>query len=70
MHNFNVEYDYDSVMHYSANAFAKETDKPTIIPLKPLENAEIGQRERLSQKDIERINNMYCEEKKETKELE
>ncbi|XP_021949843.1 zinc metalloproteinase nas-13 [Folsomia candida] len=55
---FNVTYDYGSLMHYSKYSFATNTSIPTIIPIDP--NAEIGQRERLSDKDIYKINAMYC----------
>ena len=59
---FDIEYDYDSVLHYSAHAFAVNKKRSTITPLKPLGDAKLGQRERLSKKDIERLNKMYCEE--------
>lgn len=55
--NFGTSYDLNSVMHYHKNAFS--ADENTIVPLKyDVENA-IGQRERLSPGDIQRINNMY-----------
>lgn len=50
------EYDYDSIMHYSAYAFSKNSLK-TIIPYD--ESALIGQRTHLSEKDIVAINTMY-----------
>ncbi len=50
------EYDYNSVMHYSAYAFSKNGEK-TIIPL--LDNVEIGQRNRISKKDFAAVNYMY-----------
>ena len=50
------DYDYQSIMHYPANAFSKNGGK-TIIPLST--GVEIGQRERLSDKDIAAINAMY-----------
>ena len=62
-HNFNqhisdgddiFEYDYDSIMHYPANAFAIDRSKPTIISPKP-----IGQRDGLSPADIETVNKIY-----------
>lgn len=57
--NFGVEYDYGSVMHYGKTAFSIDgTD--TIIPLKDLKGEVMGQRQRLSKSDIERINKMYC----------
>ena len=50
------EYDYQSIMHYPANAFSKN-GLDTIIPLKS--NVEIGQRKTLTEKDIAAINAMY-----------
>ncbi|KTC84973.1 Dot/Icm T4SS effector Zinc-dependent metalloprotease LegP [Legionella brunensis] len=50
------DYDYQSIMHYGAYAFSKNGQK-TIIPL--VDDIEIGQRERLSDKDIAAINDMY-----------
>lgn len=50
------DYDYQSIMHYGPYAFSKNGQK-TIIPLS--EYVEIGQRERLSEKDIAAINAMY-----------
>ncbi|CDZ76172.1 Flavastacin precursor [Legionella massiliensis] len=50
------DYDYQSIMHYSAFAFSKN-GKKTIIPL--TDGAVIGQREQLSEKDIAAINAMY-----------
>ena len=52
------EYDYQSIMHYSAVAFSKNGLK-TIIPL--VAGVEIGQRIKLSKKDIAAINSMYPE---------
>ncbi|XP_069952150.1 hatching enzyme 1.2-like isoform X2 [Cherax quadricarinatus] len=53
-----VEYDVGSIMHYGANAFAKDPNKPTIVPKQP--NEEIGQRKALSEKDKRKVNLMYC----------
>lgn len=50
------DYDYQSIMHYRADAFSKN-GKKTIIPL--MDNVEIGQREHLSEKDIAAIEAMY-----------
>lgn len=47
------DYDYLSIMHYSAYAFSKNHQK-TIIPLQG--NYDIGQRQYLSPKDIQSIN--------------
>jgi hypothetical protein len=66
MYNFNQhisdgedygDYDYQSIMHYTAHAFSKN-GKPTIVPLQ--ENVEIGQRDHLSLKDIAAVNGMYA----------
>ena len=54
---FNVTYDYGSVMHYSAYGFAINASIPTIIPNEP--NTIIGQRDGLSEKDAQKLNNMY-----------
>nr|XP_032295602.1 zinc metalloproteinase nas-7 isoform X1 [Drosophila virilis] len=54
--NFGVEYDYQSVMHYSSLAFSKN-GKATIEPLDPY--ASLGQRRGLSDKDISKLNEMY-----------
>lgn len=50
------EYDYNSIMHYAADAFSKN-GLATIVPLQ--ENAVIGQRTNLSEKDIAAINALY-----------
>jgi astacin len=62
-HNFNQHisdgddvgnYDYGSIMHYGAFAFAKDTSKPTIVAPQP-----IGQRTGLSAGDIAAVKSMY-----------
>ncbi len=50
------DYDYQSIMHYTAYAFSKNGEK-TIMPLQ--DNIEIGQRDHLSNKDIAAVNAMY-----------
>jgi hypothetical protein len=50
-------YDYGSVMHYDAYAFAVDDTIPTIIPHDP--DAVIGQRDTLSAVDIERVQIYY-----------
>ncbi|TMW46255.1 hypothetical protein DOY81_008664 [Sarcophaga bullata] len=54
--DFDVGYDYQSCLHYRAAAFSVNGE-PTIRTLDP--NVEIGQREELSKKDIDKINVMY-----------
>ncbi|XP_022918847.1 zinc metalloproteinase nas-7-like [Onthophagus taurus] len=53
---FGVDYDYESVMHYSAYAFSIN-QKPTIVTNKP--KAQIGQRKGFSVGDIRKIRSMY-----------
>lgn len=64
-HNFNQhitdgddlgDYDYGSIMHYPGNAFARNPNVPTIIPVN---GSEIGQREALSAGDIAAVHQMY-----------
>jgi len=55
--DFGVPYDYDSVMHYSANAFARKKGLITIEPKDP--NAKIGQRNGFSTRDLEKLAIMY-----------
>ncbi|XP_050393443.1 meprin A subunit beta-like [Patella vulgata] len=50
-------YDYESVMHYSAYAFANNRQKPTIIPKQ--RGAVIGQRTHLSPIDIQEMQILY-----------
>lgn len=50
------EYDYGSIMHYDKFAFSKN-GKPTIVPKDP--NAQIGQRNGLSNKDIQAFDVIY-----------
>lgn len=54
--DFDIEYDYNSVMHYGRTGFSKN-GQPTMVPKDP--NAEIGQRIALSRRDIEKLNRMY-----------
>ena len=65
IHNFNQhitdgddvgDYDYGSIMHYPANAFAIDRTRPTILTA----NGEpIGQRDGLSEGDIAAVNAIY-----------
>lgn len=59
--NLGVEYDYGSVMHYSKGAFSKDGND-TIIALRDLNGQTMGQRLRMSDNDIARLNRMYCNE--------
>ncbi|WP_213772870.1 M12 family metallopeptidase [Bradyrhizobium sp. dw_78] len=53
-------YDFDSIMHYEANAFACDPSKPTIVPKGPLPaNVRLGQRDHLSAGDIEAVKGIY-----------
>jgi len=61
-HDFD-EYDYQSIMHYSAYAFSKNQQK-TIVPIQ--RDVEIGQRRFLSSKDIAAVNAMCIDEPKES----
>ncbi|KAH8261843.1 hypothetical protein KR038_001081 [Drosophila bunnanda] len=55
--NFGEPYDYDSVMHYLPHAFSNN-GKPTIVALrKGIHN--MGQRIRMSNTDIRKLNKMY-----------
>ena len=51
-------YDYGSIMHYPANAFAIGT-LPTITALQPLNGAVMGQRSAVGPTDQETIDNLY-----------
>lgn len=50
-------YDYDSIMHYSAYAFAIDKSKPTIVPRQS--GRKIGQRDRLSLGDVATVSIIY-----------
>ena len=54
-----TDYDYGSVMHYPGDAFAINEDVPTIITKDPEAQDEIGQRVRMSEADIERVQILY-----------
>uniref|UniRef100_A0AB38ZE74 Metalloendopeptidase n=1 Tax=Ectomocoris sp. TaxID=3104572 RepID=A0AB38ZE74_9HEMI len=56
---FNVPYNYLSVMHYPAVSFSKNGE-PTIIPKdKDVDIDSLGQRQRVTKLDFEKINLMY-----------
>lgn len=46
-------------MHYSAKAFSNN-GQDTLAPIKSIGNDHLGQRSKLSDKDIARLNKMYC----------
>jgi hypothetical protein len=55
-------YDYCSIMHYVPIAFSKypfDKSKMTIVPTQPVSNCEIGQRDFLSEGDINAIRDLY-----------
>jgi Astacin (Peptidase family M12A) len=56
---FGQPYDFDSIMHYPANAFAKDAAKPTIKPKEKYRDKAIGQQRGLSSIDVKKINLMY-----------
>jgi hypothetical protein len=52
-------YDFDSIMHYEADAFSCN-GQPTIVPVKPLPpGAILGQRDHISKEDAAVINSIY-----------
>ncbi|XP_015227342.1 PREDICTED: meprin A subunit beta-like [Cyprinodon variegatus] len=53
-----VPYDYESVMHYSKNAFSNGKG-PTIVTLDPNFKDVIGQRLEMSPRDVEELNLLY-----------
>ncbi|CAN9498573.1 unnamed protein product [Ophioblennius macclurei] len=55
--NLGVTYDYSSIMHYGPTAFSINGGK-TIIPTRN-PHARIGQRDRLSPLDIQKLNKLY-----------
>lgn len=58
--HLNQPYDYDSIMHYKSNSFAKDPTRPTITPkLKLTEGVVLGQRDHLSQIDIIMLQTLY-----------
>ena len=63
-HNFDIAYDYGSVMHYSEVAFAQEENKPVLLATEPHNQNTMGQRIRPSFSDVRVMNSYYgCAEK-------
>ena len=58
-----IEYDYYSVMHYSAAQCATKTSLSFTLK-KPGRLRSVGQRNYLSKKDIQHINTIHCASKK------
>lgn len=57
-----LPYDYASIMHYRASAYAQDPSTPVMLPLVPCAMAIMGQREVLSPSDVARLNRLYgCE---------
>ncbi|XP_062276030.1 hatching enzyme 1.2-like [Scomber scombrus] len=56
--NQGTTYDYGSVMHYHQYAFSKN-NKPTLVGI-PDPNVEFGTAPEMSEKDIIRLNRLYC----------
>ena len=57
--NYEFGYDFLSVMHFSVKAFSLDDNFHTI---NTINDTYIGQRTKLTQKDIARVNNVYCNE--------
>ena len=56
-----VHYDYGSIMHYSAYAFSRN-GKPTIEATdKSISRRVMGQRSKLSTRDLQHIDALYCD---------
>lgn len=57
---YGEKYDYDSIMHYSANAFSKDNN-PFLLTIVPKEGkvGELGRRLNYSDTDIHKIQKMY-----------
>ncbi|XP_078112339.1 hatching enzyme 1.2-like [Sander vitreus] len=56
--NQGTTYDYGSVMHYSKYAFSKN-NQPTLVAI-PDPSVQFGLASEMSQKDIIRLNKLYC----------
>ncbi|XP_066962091.1 blastula protease 10-like isoform X2 [Macrobrachium rosenbergii] len=61
--NGNVPYDTSSIMHYGGSFFSK-VGKPTLMTKNPLHQWHLGQRDRLTFRDVQVVNNLYgCTER-------
>lgn len=58
--SFGVDYDVDSVLHYSPYAFSKNNLMTIQTLYGPKLNDRMGQREGFSKGDIQKIKQMYC----------
>ncbi|XP_032869678.1 astacin-like metalloendopeptidase [Amblyraja radiata] len=57
--NLKTKYDYGSILHYSRSAFSRN-GQPTLTPVgQPGRGTVIGQRHRLSQLDLLKVNRLY-----------
>lgn len=57
-----LPYDYTSVMHHKADAFAVDASEPVLWPLVPCARPVIGQQKEMSRSDVARLNRLYgCE---------
>ncbi|XP_055350708.1 hatching enzyme 1.2-like [Paramacrobiotus metropolitanus] len=54
---YGLPYDYESIMHYKVNAFAKDPALPTILP--KIRKTKMGQNENLSPLDVVRIHRRF-----------
>ncbi|CAH1793703.1 unnamed protein product [Owenia fusiformis] len=59
INHLEMPYDYNSIMHYSKSAFAKDWQYPTIIPTLKEGSTYIGQRTQLSPVDINKVRILY-----------
>ncbi|KAL3072620.1 hypothetical protein niasHS_017594 [Heterodera schachtii] len=62
--SYGSAYAYDSIMHYGPFTATLDTSRPTMVPKKNAEQnmALMGQRKKLSTKDVELLNKMYCKQ--------
>ncbi|OQV12840.1 putative Zinc metalloproteinase nas-15 [Hypsibius exemplaris] len=56
-----VPYDYDSIMHYAFNEFARNPKYPTLVPIQSAQfgRKNLGSRVIMSAGDVEKINRLY-----------